>query len=349
MTEFEITGDAPDGDAPTELPSAEVSAAEVAAEAEAARTKAAEVAAAEAALDTVLLAQEGVVARRQLADCGFSAAAIRKKLRRGELTRVYPGVYVNHTGPRTWRQRAWAAVLDAHPAALSHDSAVHPGRTATVHIAVDRSRRVRRRDGVVVHFTVRLSSCVLWNTGPPRVRMEEAVLDVAAGARTESAAVAALAEAVGDRRTTAKRLSTTLAGRSRLPRYGFLRDVLKDIAAGACSVLERRYLTDVERAHGLPTPQRQAPTTVGRKGFRDVDYDEWGVVVELDGRYGHDDARSRDRDLDAAVAAERLTLRLGRAQVFDRPCATAKKIAVVLQRRGWPGTPHPCSSCRVAA
>ncbi|WP_075052015.1 hypothetical protein [Gordonia malaquae] len=48
----------------------------------------------------------------------------------------------------------------------------------------------------------------------------------------------------------------------------------------------------VERAHGLPAPLRQAPTGVGRPGFRDLDYPEWGVVVELDGRLGHADAVS---------------------------------------------------------
>ena len=46
---------------------------------------------------------------------------------------VHPGVYVNHTGELTWLQRAWAAVLFAWPAALSHDSALRaadgPGST----------------------------------------------------------------------------------------------------------------------------------------------------------------------------------------------------------------------------
>ncbi|WP_461665405.1 hypothetical protein [Gordonia sputi] len=35
---------------------------------------------------------------------------------------------------------------------------------------------------------------------------------------------------------------------------------------------------------------------------------------------------SRDRDLDAAVGAARLTLRLGWGQVCERPCTTARKI-----------------------
>ena len=39
--------------------------------------------------------------------------------------------------------------------------------------------------------------------------------------------------------------------------------------------------------------------------YRDVEYDDYSLVVELDGRTGHEDLRSRDedmdRDLDAAV------------------------------------------------
>lgn len=300
-------------------------------------------------LDALLYRQDGVLTRQQLRDVGVGVAAIKRILRRRELVKVYPGVYVNHTGPLTPRQRAWSAVLDAAPAVLSHESALNPGRSGTVHVAVDRSRRVRRRVGVVVHYRVDLAATALWHTSPPRVSAEDAVLDIASDAKTEASAFGALADAVGGRRTTVRRLLAVLNGRPKLRRHGFIRDALVDLAAGTCSLLERRYLRDVERAHGLPRPARQPATTVGRAGFRDVDYPDWRTVVELDGRPGHDDAASRDRDmerdLDAAVGANRLTLRLGRAQVFDRPCATAAKVAAVLRQRGWPGEFRRCPSC----
>ncbi|GGO84029.1 hypothetical protein GCM10011584_00620 [Nocardioides phosphati] len=62
--------------------------------------------------------QDGVIARRQVLEiAGESDATLRRRLRRGEWVTMHPGVYINHNGPRTWRQRSWGAVLYAWPAA----------------------------------------------------------------------------------------------------------------------------------------------------------------------------------------------------------------------------------------
>lgn len=301
--------------------------------------------------DELLDVQEGVIARGQILESGRSTALIRRNLRRREWVAVYPGVYVTHTGPLMWRQRAWAAVLDASPAALSHASALADAGSSDeepIHIVVDQRRRVTRRPGVVVHYRSRFDETLVQNTSPPRLRVEEAVLDLASGAASEGRAVAVLADAVSSRTTTAKRLLDAVRKRLRCRRRAFIEGVLADVRTGTCSVLEHGYLTQVERAHGLPTPIRQAPTTAGRRGFRDVDYDDWGVVVELDGRLAHDGPLARDRDLerdlDAAVGAHRRSLRLGWGQVFDRPCSTARKVAAVLSSGGWGGEVLRCPS-----
>lgn len=108
-------------------------------------------------------------------------------------------------------------------------------------------------------------------------------------------------------------------------------------------MLEHGYLTRVERAHHLPPAERQLSVAAGRPMFRDVEYADHGVIVELDGRLGHsstgDRDRDMDRDLDAAVGG-RTTLRLSYGQVFDRPCLTAARVAAVL------GVPfRPCTQC----
>ncbi|NLG46421.1 type IV toxin-antitoxin system AbiEi family antitoxin domain-containing protein [Gordonia sp. (in: high G+C Gram-positive bacteria)] len=301
--------------------------------------------------------QDGVVSRTQVLAAGLDSAFIRRMTRRGWWVPVYPGVYLTHTGTPTRRQRSWCAILDAAPAALSHHSAIEAVGTPRddrarsgepIHIVVDAGRRVTRRPGVVVHYSSHMAAHVLLHSYPPRVRLEEAVLDVAASAGDELAAIAVLADVVQARLTTADRLLEALERRCRLPRRTFLRGVLEDVRSGACSVLEHRYLTRVERAHGLPTPERQAPTGVGRSGFRDLDYPSLRLVIELDGRLHHDDARARDRDmdrdLDAAAFAERRTLRLGWGQVVVRSCVTAGKVALAMTRRGWSGTPRRCSS-----
>ena len=263
---------------------------------------------------------------------------------------VHPGVYVDHTGALSWRQRAWAAVLACGEAALWGRSALHVedgcgDEDGPIQVAVARHRRVVAPPGVRVVRRVRLDERVHWGRQPPRQRYDDAVVDVALAAADPTAALAVLASAVQRRRTTAARLRANLLARPRVAgdRW-WLCGVLGDIGSGASSVLEHGYLEKVERAHGLPASRRQLATQgpAGRT-YRDVSYDD--LLVELDGRLFHDNAAQRDadfeRDLDAAVAG-RDTRRLTYAQVFDRPCTTAGKVARLLAQRGWSGQPRRC-------
>lgn len=305
----------------------------------------------------LLARQDGVINRRQCLDCGVAPADVRRMLRRREWARVHPGVYVDHTGPLTWRQRAWAAVLFAEPAALCEDSALRscdgPGRRdrdedGPIHVAIDKQRQSRAPQGVLAHRVSGLTDKVLWNLSPPRVRIEEAVIDVAAGARDDLAAIAVIGDAVGSRRTTADRILRALDRRTRLSRRRFLAEVLTDVSAGACSALEHRYLTRVERAHGLPAALRQVRASSRGTIYRDVLYARLNTVVELDGRLDHTRVRDRDRDLERdldAVLDELLTIRLGWGQVVGRPCLTASKLGQALQQRGWHGSPERCADC----
>lgn len=306
-------------------------------------------------MERLLREQDGVVARRQLLAVGHRPHDIARWVRRRDLVRVLPGVYVGHTGPPTWSQRAWAAVLYSDPAALSHWSALRaaegPGGRwdeAVVHVAVDERRRVLPRPGLVVHRVVGLEQRVQWHLGPPRMRYEHATVDVATQARNDFEAIAVLGAACQSRRTTAARLRAVVEQRSRVPRREWVARVLDDVAAGTCSVLEHGYLTRVERPHGLVGARRQVRSRMGAGSvYRDVEY-ACGLVVELDGRLFHDSATQRDRDfdrdLDAAVLGKD-TRRISWGQVFDRPCRTAERIAVLLRQHGWQGTPHPCPEC----
>jgi hypothetical protein len=307
----------------------------------------------------LLSVQSGVIARRQALGCGLKSHDVRRLLRRREWATVHPGVYVVHTGPPTWLQRAWAAVLITDQAALCHRSAMRaaagPGtRDAAddgpIHIAVDRSRTVEPPPGVVRHYVTGLQGRVQWNASPPRVRIEEAVLDLAAAASDDFAAIAALADAVQSRLTTAPRILEALQSRSRISRRDFLARVLADVAAGSCSVLEQGYLERVERAHGLPAGSRQVRASARGPIYRDVEYPLFGTVVELDSRLFHDSPRARDRDLDRDLDAAvdgKVTVRLGWGQVFGRQCETAPRIGRILQSRGWRGRPTPCPHCAV--
>ena len=252
---------------------------------------------------------------------------------------------------RWWRAR-WSA--------LAQESALRvadgPGRRGQddgriIHVAVGEERRIGVLPRVRVHRMRHLHERAQLHLHPPRVRYDDALLDVAAGETDRLAVVALLADAVGSRRTTTRRLLAVVDRRSRLSNRGWLRSVLEDIAAGTCSVLEHAYLRDVERAHGLPPAIRQQRVvTAGRVTYRDACYG--GVVVELDGRRFHDSAQARDADLDrdlSAAANGELTVRLGWGQVFGRPCETAMALIKILRAAGVSVAPTPCGpECPVA-
>ena len=306
-------------------------------------------------LDDLLACQAGVVSRAQLVDLGVSRAARDTMLRRRDLTRTLPGVYVNHTGLLTREQRAIASVLYAGHAALHLASALeHPRGTGVVHIAIDASRRVKPQPGMRVHRVPDLEDKVLWNLIPPRVRPEVAALEQAHPAATDIDAIAALTAGVGTRPTTAPRLGQALAARGRIRRRALLTELVSDLAAGTHSVLEHGFLARVVRPHALPEPSaRQAPRT-GSKGseYRDAEYVELGLVVELDSRW-HDNEKAADRDSDRDLddlAGGRITVRLRYRQVFDTECGTAVRLGGLFQQRGWAGAPIPCSpGCDVVA
>jgi hypothetical protein len=90
--------------------------------------------------------------------------------------------------------------------------------------------------------------------------------------------------------------------------------------------MEIRYVRDVERAHGLPTGVRQFSPRRDGYQLHDIGYAEQRVLVELDGRLGHEgsDARVRDgiRDRRGATSGW-LTMRTFWRDVAGYPCDLA--------------------------
>lgn len=300
-------------------------------------------------LSSLLSDQSGTVARRQLLVIGLQDQAIRRLVRRRELVRVHRGTFVNHTGSLSWIQRAWSAVLATssfdesgrfHGSALARESALRlfdgPGARIAdplvIQVAIGDDRYLASPDGVALercrHFSDRVSS---W-AGLPCLRYEEALLDVAQG-RDRWAAFALLADAVGTRRTTAARLISGVEQRALMRQRRWIVEALTDIEAGTCSALERGFVTEVLRPHGLPRPRRQARsvTPIGVV-YRDALFGS--TAVELDGRLFHAGSARRDADLDrdlVAAADGITTVRLGWGQVYGRPCRTAMFLTKLLK------------------
>lgn len=311
------------------------------------------------ALQPTLVDQGGVISRPQVLAAGLTAHDLARLVRRRDLTPVHRGVYLAHTGEPTFIERCWAGVLLMWPAALAGETAMRategPGSRRPdqpIQLAVHLDRRVKPPSGLNIVRTHRLTEQVLWNLGPPRLRYEEAAVDVAAAATSDFRALDALSRAIQSRRTTAQLMLASARRRTRLSRRDWIESVLADVSAGVCSVLEHGYLHRVERAHGLGDPRRQTVDRLGAGSvYRDVLY-PCGLIVELDGRLFHDTTSQRDRDFDRdldAAADGASTVRLSYGQVFDRSCWTAARLARVLRRHGWAGRPRSCGAgCLVA-
>ena len=227
------------------------------------------------------------------------------RLERGRWQQLHWGVYAMFTGPVPREAELWAALLRAGPGAvLSHLSAAelhelidYPGES--IYVTVPSTRRITMR-GVVVRTSRRIAEATQPGREPPRTSVEETVFDLIELAETLDDACGWITRAVGRRLTTAERLAQALARRKKIRWRATLEDILAAAGDGIHSVLEYRYLRDVERAHGLPRSRHQVRVLIdGKTAYRDAYYEKYRLAVELDGRLAHpDEERSRDRHRD---------------------------------------------------
>ena len=278
---------------------------------------------------------------------------IKFRVRSGRWRQVHLGVYATFTGELTRQTRLWAAVLSAGPgAALSHETAAELQRLADkpvemIHLSVPVTRRIAAVEGISLYRSARVVEAVQGGTYPPRTKVEETVLDLTQTAKSFDDVCGWVTRAIARELTDETKLRQAMSNRLRLRWRADLQELIVAAAGGDHSVLEFRYHRDVERAHGLPEPDRQVSFTTpgGRRGRRDRVYREYGVVIELDGRLAHlPEDRWRDKTRDnAAAATGQQSLRYGWTQVRWDPCATAAEVARVLRLHGWQGRPRPCS------
>jgi Transcriptional regulator, AbiEi antitoxin len=296
--------------------------------------------------------QAGAISRQQLLDAGLNPQLIIRRLQRGRWQQLFRGVYAVFSGlpPReTW---LWAAILSAgEGAVLSHQTAAElhglldPPADA-IYVAVPSTRRIATR-GLIICTSGRVEQARQPNRAPPRTSVEETVLDLVQLAPGFDAVCGWITKACAKRLTTEEKLRAAPAVRKKMRWRTELDDVLTAAGSGIHSVLEYRYLRDVERAHGVPRSRHQVRVVIdGRVAYRDAYYEEYHAAVELDGRLAHpDEERSRDSRRDnRAYAGGVQTSRYGWRDVYADACETALLQAQILRRRGWLGTPKPCSA-----
>ncbi len=295
--------------------------------------------------------QAGVLSTEQVLGLGMTRKPLDRMLAdRFGWQRMSNGLYLTVPGEVGWAASAWGGVLLGGPGArIGGSAATHlwglSDQPDEVLVLVpDHRHRVPRQPWRFVRERPGLRRPS--QGSPPRIGIEDAVLDRSAEL-ADSAVVDLVTTAIQSRRTTATRLRRRLGERGRLRHRELLLALLADIGEGAESPLELAYLRDVERAHGLPRGTRQHRS--GRH-VRDILYQQFGLVVELDGRLGHEGlGRFRDmrRDNGALLRGE-MTLRYGWGDVRGRCCPVAWQVGSVLARLGWTGTPNRCLRCAAA-
>ncbi|GAA1903253.1 hypothetical protein GCM10009716_11510 [Streptomyces sodiiphilus] len=257
----------------------------------------------EAALTAAARAQCDVLTPAQLRAHGVAESTARHRCRPGgPWQRPLPRTVVLHSGPLSWEQRCWAAVLYGEVrgrAALTGRTALAlhrltavpaPENLRRVNILVPRAAKTQtRRAGwsggeVVVHRTRRMPPRVRMNAGLPVAPLARAVADAVSGGEPGGGPgpEAAVYEAVQARGVAPAAIAAELReGRRAAP--GWLREALADLGAGVRSPAEsraRRALT----AAGLPLALWNVRLHLDGQWLADPDayWPRAGVLLEVD-------------------------------------------------------------------
>ena len=210
----------------------------------------------------------------------------------GRWQRPARGVIVAHSGPLSGHERLQVELLAQPPG-----SAVG-GPTATalgglqgfsglpIHILVPHSSRPRARPGVVVRRSRLLGpSDVHPVLEPRRTRLPRSVVDAASWAGSDLKAQAFIAAAVQQGLVTPERLLVCAEALLSAPRRPLILETIRDVGGGSLSEYEVLFV-QLCRDFGLPTPsrQRRRRDASGRWRYLDAEFDEFDLVVEIDGQ-----------------------------------------------------------------
>lgn len=298
----------------------------------------------------------GVLTTAQALAC-LKENELRWKVDSGRWQSPCRGVVVTHSGPLSDEQLLRVVLARYGPkAALAGLTAAKVDRfkgfddkkpAADVPFYVLMPPGTKRRTAplgltVVPHQSTLLTSedvHPLWT--PRRTRIARSLVDAAVWMPTDRGAMAVLAAGVQQGKARVGDLRAVLDRVGMVRRRGLMLDVLGDIEGGAQALSEIDFSRTVVRKFRLPEPSRQ----VGRRDSRnrrrwiDVMFDEWKVMVEIDGAQHMqplDQWDDMERDNDLEIDGYRV-LRFPAWLVRNNPEYVAKKILDTLRRSGYCG------------
>jgi hypothetical protein len=256
--------------------------------------------------------QRGLLSQRQLTELGVSRAVIRNHLRAARWAQRTSSVFSTTTGPLSWEQQLWRAVLHAGPGSLVGGLTalkVHGLRNwerDEVTVLVNNDLSFERLAGVTFFRTRRPIADMRSDTSFPLCRAAPAALLFAGYERNHRTALGAIAACVQQQLTGVPDLAAWLERLRPLRRSKQVGALLDDIGDGAQSLAE----VDLRRACrrcGVTPPASQTPRRdrSGRRRYTDAEWhlpDGRTLVLEVDGAF-HDDVlqaaadRARNRKL----------------------------------------------------
>ena len=233
-----------------------------------------------------------MVMRSSEANRHFGQAHVRWMVDSGRWQRPGRGVIVRHSGTLTFDERVGVELL------LQNRQAVVGGLTAatmdglqnfpssSLVLVTPHETRARARPGVVVKRSRTLTLIDIHPArSPRRTRVPRSIVDAASWASTELRCQAIIAASVQQGLVTPAALAEVAGRLVVIPRHALITETIRDVAGGSLSEYEVLFVR-LCRDFGLPRPSRQVRRrdASGRWRYLDIEFDEFNLVVEIDGQ-----------------------------------------------------------------
>jgi very-short-patch-repair endonuclease len=282
--------------------------------------------------------QRGRLSRRQLLEAGLSSQAIRGAVARGQLIRLYGGVYAaGHLAEIEWAAETAALLTARRGAALSHRAAgelwgLTPRRRADAIDLTSAGNSSSSRTGIQMHRSRLLTSADLRvHKGLPVVSPAWALMDLAE-LLPDRRFELAFDRALVDRLVRPREIEQLLHRTHSRPGRPALKQLLQREHGATTltrSEAEERFLALVRQSQ-LPEPAVNARV----HGYEiDFYWPAQGLAVEIDGFRFHSTRRAVDHDhlKDADLGAAQIsTIRFSAGQLVRQPLAVVARTARAL-------------------
>jgi hypothetical protein len=292
--------------------------------------------------------QDQIASRSQLLAV-MTEGTLRWMISSGRWQVPHHGIVVMHSGPVSPSQQLWVDLLCCGTGAVlaGLTAATEDGLTGfesnRPQILVPHQRQVTDRLDIDVHSSTRLGSAdvhpLKW---PQRTKTPRSFVDAASWSSSDAEARVILAAGVQQRLVRPTDMLKIVDEVPNLRRRRVIRLALRDIGGGAHSLPELDF-TQLCRTFELPLPSRQVERkdSDGRRRWLDVYWDDFGLVVEIDGLF-HMEASHWWSDMwrgnEHTVRLEAV-LRYPSFAIRDEPHRVAAQVAEALRSRGWTGSP----------